>query len=137
MAKTEKDKTEDGRNRPAILEAIQQASAADLDNIDVRIEELTKELESLREVRRVIEVRLNGKPKAKRGEKKGLAAPVADRLYEYILAHGPQTPYDLAEKLGLSIQGIGVAAARSGWFTRVDGRIAVKLNNGEAAAGKH
>ena len=111
----------------ALLDAIQDATDADLEAIDQEITTLEKRLGSLRIARSLVSVQLHGPPqKIKRAP--GAKAPatrdeagddsLAAKIYDLIHAEGPLPANAIAQRLGKSPQAIGITCAKSGWFTR-------------------
>lgn len=106
-----------------LVAAIRAATAEDLAEIRERIDALSKELEALRAVERVVNVAVNGKPPrkspapraAKQAERED---SLADLIFECISHHGPGTSREIALKLGTTAQSVGVTCAKSDWFER-------------------
>ncbi|HWA99414.1 MAG TPA: hypothetical protein VG713_13020 [Pirellulales bacterium] len=112
--------------RPSIVELFSQANEADLVDIDSRIAVLEeqragidKQIDSLRTVRRVIDVKLNGKPaRVQRQQRKNKTTAVGrpaaqeqddgsddlfDRIKVYLEHAGETSAPKLAAELGVSV----------------------------------
>ncbi len=76
-----------------LLKAISAAGDKDLDEVRRKIEGLQKELEGLRQVEKILDRKLNGKPERAAGPG---GAKLADRIAACIRADGPATIDDLA-----------------------------------------
>ncbi|MBE3131535.1 MAG: hypothetical protein IMZ54_12585 [Acidobacteria bacterium] len=117
-----------------LVEALKKATGADLAAVRERRETAEKEVESLKAVERILDVRINGKQKRKAPQPKaasggGNAAgakekfspgELVERIFDVITEDGPQTAAEIAQKLGSSPQAVGVTAAKSPWFDRLD-----------------
>lgn len=144
---------------PSLIDLLSKATAADLANLDQQIAEkesalaeATKNLEadlaSLKALRKVIDVKLNGKPERKKPVRKAKGsvlvpqerpayhngdsvgheeAGLASKIVGLITRDGPLSPQALAIKLGRSPQGINMSVTKmSSMFKRLsDGRIAL------------
>jgi hypothetical protein len=113
-----------------IIELLDKCGGQDLAQLDATIADVQKTLDGLLAVRRVIDAKVNGRPRLKRGPKKRLpladdkgdeereespAKPpgVADRIQEKIEQFGPQSVPQLAMKLATSEQGIRIAIGQA------------------------
>lgn len=107
---------------PALLAAVQSATAADLETIRARVGELRKELDAMVAIERVVDIRLNGKPqRAAPGTKKtpkGEKSELAQNIYDDIAKYGPGTPSAIAKRTGLDSTKIAICVGRSNWFVR-------------------
>lgn len=112
----------------ALLQAIQKASADDLRKTDERIAELTRELDSLKAVRRVLDVRLNGKPEkvAKPRAINAKASELAEQIHDLISANGSMPVHVIAARLSVKPQSVAACVTRSNWFRRTpEGEVAI------------
>lgn len=104
---------------PALLAAVQSATATDLETIRGRIAELRNELDALVAIERVVDIRLNGKTqRASPGTKKAAGSELATKLYDEIAKRGPGTPSELAQRIGAGAAVVGVLASKNSWFMR-------------------
>lgn len=130
-----KDKTADA------LAVLQSLTLGDIDaqiqDVETRIREfcgpLEKQLDSLRQLRRVIDLRENGKPARKPRDKPVRTASsdassgtsggmIAQRARTYLLANGPMKVASLASALGVEYQSVYAVLTKSPFK---------KLNTGE------
>lgn len=116
------------KEKVSLLEAIQQASEEDLQEIRDRITKLERELQALRQAEKLLDTRLNGK--RRRGKQSRSASPaaeagggkksanerLAEEVYDLITEAGPQTTASLAKRFGVSGQKLGLVLRYSGWF---------------------
>src|SRR5579859_4178033 len=104
---------------PSFLAAFDQAGAADLTAINQEIDSLRKRLEGLEAAKKILEIRVNGKPPRKkpgpapggpgRGHKSDDKQKSRIRAAEYLLHSGTTKPEALANSIGLSpVQRLGV-----------------------------
>jgi len=114
-----------------LIEALANASADDLTEIQQRIEQLQKELDSLKQLRTILERRIHGKPPKAAAKTEG-NSPLATLVYDAIVDNGPATVEQLALKLDRKVQAIRVAIARKReWFSQLkDGRWAIAVQGG-------
>lgn len=111
-----------------VIDAIRNATADDLAEIDQRISDLTGELESLKAARKIIDTRINGKTERTSGEKPARISSedLAQKVFDCVTTNGPGTPRAIALKLGVTPIAVGKAAAKSGWFEKDEhGRLLV------------
>lgn len=108
----------------ALLDAIQAATEADLEQIDAEIATLDKRLAALRVARNVVHVQLHGAPlkvrrpaPAKREDADGES--LATQIFDLIHAEGPLPANEIAQLLKRSPQSIGITCFKSGWFERL------------------
>ena len=108
----------------ALLDAIQAATDADLEQIDAEIATLDKRLAALRVARNVVHVQLHGAPlkvrrqsAAKREDADGES--LATQIFDLIHAEGPLPASVIAQRLHKTPQAIGVTASKCGWFERL------------------
>jgi hypothetical protein len=138
--------------KPNLIEVLSTASEADLLEIDDQIAakekelaETTKALEgelaALQYLRRVVDVKLHGKPERKQRQAKAKAAPaphaasngdrneiepmhaaLASQIVGLITKEGPITPEVIARKLDRTPQGVRMAITKAGGlFKRMSG----------------
>lgn len=106
----------------SLLQAFAEAGEPELAEVDQQIDKLEAELETLRVIRRAIDIRLHGKQKRRSPTKKRDQKPssddasIAGKVHDYIFKHGPALAGVIAKSLGCSPQAVGVAAKQSGWF---------------------
>lgn len=125
----------------SIMETLGAATADDLATIDDRIGELQKEIDSLSVVRKLIDVKLNGKPKRKspsKAKSNGQAAPTTEKasgqmpldmqIRGLIKEQGcPLVPDAIARALGVSLQAVAVSAGKSNSLEKTpDGKITLR-----------
>lgn len=148
---------------PSLLDLIGRATEADLSAIDEQIAEkqneldaathaLQADLDSLRQLRRLIDVKLHGKPARKKTQRKGRGgngqptdpaddarsavveravgaheAALASKIVDLITREGPMTDIVIARKLDRTPQGIRMALTKSAaLFRRLpDARVAL------------
>lgn len=105
-----------------LVAALKAASPADLAAIDERIAECERELAGLREVRRILDRRLNGSPTRKSPTRSGQSggSELAKQLYDALSERGKATSQQLGELMGLTAQQVGIQLAKSPWFRRLD-----------------
>lgn len=110
-----------------LLEAMATAGEEDLTKVRGRIEQLTKELEGLRQVEKILDRRLHGKPQraatatAAAGGTAG--GTLADQIAKTIREDGPATVDDLATALEVKQQAIRMALQRGAFrFQRIGNR---------------
>lgn len=102
----------------SIIEALEQISESDLQDIDVRIVEAKRTLASLRTVRKLMQVKLHGKPGPKPGARKAVAESNGDgnghvtaldkyrlNAAQYLRHSGKAKVATLAERFGMSSGG--------------------------------
>lgn len=108
-----------------LLEAFDYWTEEDLAELDGQIADTEKRLDGLRQVRKLVAMKLGIVPekmaKTPAAEKKPRAAAgggptVADRCLQYIAKNGPERTATLAEKLGISYQAVYGAVKGSPWF---------------------
>ena len=126
---------------PDLIDLLAKASAADLAKLDARIADkeselaavaarIGGELESLKSLRKVIDVKLNGKPARKKPERKAKSAAattftqpsengtVRDRIYDYLSKQDrPVRPALIAVAVGCS-EPSAYAAVKHEWFRK-------------------
>lgn len=107
-----------------ILAALRNVTAEDLTTVDARIDELTRELDCLREARKLISTRLNGKQKRKSPTRKSAtpnrpASELAQRIYDLIDDAGSLPVSQIATSLGVKAAGVGKCVSSCDWFVRL------------------
>jgi hypothetical protein len=102
----------------SLLDVLASVSADDLAEIDQRMEALQKELDTLAEARRLINVKVNGKPERKIGSRKkpaaaanssgetGPSGEIARKAAQLLTTNGVMTVAKLAEKLNATYQAV-------------------------------
>lgn len=117
--------------RPDLVAVLRGATAEDKSRIDARIDELTKELESLRIVQKLLDVKLNGKAPRKTPQRKPAvagttrAAPgggktAKERVYDYLAAQGrPCKPALIAQDIGLNVTHV-YQVLQDTWFEKTE-----------------
>lgn len=118
----------------SLLEALKSVKASDLEEVDGQIAELEKQLADLKDMRRVIAIKLGiSKPKNenfKKGKSKaGPEDPESERLprnmceqyrlriKEYLMANGPAPQTVICKKTGIP-EGSISAAVNHEWFCK-------------------
>lgn len=101
-----------------LLAAVQSATAADLDTVRNRIDELKKELDALNAVEKVIDIRINGKQKRATPATAGKKSALAEKVFDDIVKNGPGTVGTIAKRTGLAANRIAMCASHSAWFTK-------------------
>ena len=104
---------------PDLVRAIQRAWAEDKKTIDRKIEEVQKELDTLKQESRLRETKLNGKPvRAATGQPRGAVAESRrEKVYDYLVENGPAHATAIAAACEIprgSIDGV----LRHEWFTK-------------------
>ena len=124
-----------------ILEALAEASADDLAEIEAEIVKLEAKLASLKAAKSLVDVAVNGprmKVKQVRAPRTPSAmvsgttrsdadpATVASQVYDLIDSEGPLPIAVIAARLHKTPQGVALAATKSGWFARTaEGELAI------------
>lgn len=128
-----------------LIEALQAATAEDLADIDARITAVRDkieatlraqrgELDALLAARKLIDLRINGRPsKAVKGAAKKGASPadgggseLACAIHDLLTKEGSLPVAAIAQRLGKTNAAIGVCVARSSWFSRTsDGDVQI------------
>ncbi len=103
-----------------LVEAIKTATPEQLASVRARMAELTREIEALRAVERVLSLRIEGKPERRPREPRESGAKLADRIYECITVNGPGKVEDIARKIGEKEQAVRMSIQRSDWFKVLD-----------------
>ena len=115
------------------LEACGEATLAELDEQIAAEEQQLAELTSKREakiaalksVRKVIDVKVNGKPARKKPQRKAEGEEgtgektLKERLYDLIVEKGPLRPAEAARELDCTASGIS-STLKCGWFEKND-----------------
>lgn len=107
-----------------ILEALADASAEDLAEIEAEIVKLERKLAGLRAAKSLVGLAVNGPPpKVVRGTNaaprdEAKADTLASQVYDLIAKEGPLPIGTIASRLGKTPQGVALAASKSGWFAR-------------------
>ena len=112
-------------DQPDLVAVLQKATAEDKARVDQRIDELTRELETLRMVQRMLDVKLNGKPERKAPVKRGTNRAMAgegktqrERVYDYLEAQGvPVKPSTIAADTGIALASIYTVLSHE-WFEK-------------------
>lgn len=118
-----------------LIKALNEAKAEDLSQLDEQIAEREKELAAMKDMRKLIDTRLNGKAKRKAPTRRRTAAAdpahpkLSERIYDLLTENG-SLPIEVIEiKLGERRQAIAAAVARSSWFSRnADGDIEIAIS---------
>ncbi len=123
-AKTQRPEGEKRRRAVSdLLSAIAAAGEQDLVDVRGRIDAAKKELEGLREVEKILDRRLHGRPERAAAGAAGGNGKLAGRIIAAIRADGPATLDDLAATLGEKPQAVRMAIQRAGRrFERVGNR---------------
>lgn len=121
--------------KPTLLEALNYVDAGQLEEIDQRIAALDKERESLVAARKIIDIKLNGKPERAKPQRKAKAnAPVSgkaysesdeelrDQVYSILTqAKRPLKPAAIAAEIGISGQKVGQLTNHEWFIKDIDG----------------
>lgn len=125
-----------------LIEALQAATAEDLADIDARITAVRDkieatlraqrgELDALLAARKLIDLRINGRP-PKGAAKKGASpadgggSELACAIHDLLTKEGSLPVAAIAQRLGRAPQAIGVCVAKSEWFSRTpDGDVEI------------
>lgn len=127
---------------PDKLNAVELLAKLDLDEIDARINDLTRELEALHALRKAVDIRQNGKPERKAPvAKKPLAKATASgdapdgrtnlgKIYRYLQSSGPKKAPVIAADTGLDVEVVRDCLRASTFFTmnNIDGCWRIKEN---------
>lgn len=92
-----------------ILEALADASAEDLAEIEAEIVKLEKKLASLRAAKSLVDVAINGKQKRAAQVRR---PPWADKIMEFLRTNGPSAVRQVADSLGCSTAVIYASAPK-------------------------
>lgn len=99
-----------------ILEALADASAEDLAEIEAEIVKLEKRLASLKAAKSLVDVAINGKAKRDPVARKPRASQAGpgwpDKIVEYLRQHGPASVATIAASIGCSTATIYGAASK-------------------------
>jgi len=108
-----KDKAE----KPDVVAMLNAATADDLENVRGRIAELGKELDGLRAVEKLLDVRLNGKPERAKPQRRVKLSPSfaaagnsglqerQKKVLMHLRARGGLTKAQLSKETGIALQG--------------------------------
>jgi predicted metal-dependent hydrolase len=99
-------------NASTLLTALAAVGQEDLAALRERIEGLEREIESLKQVERIVDRRLYGKPE--RTTRAAVGKTLSDRVLEVIREDGPATIDDLAATLEKKPQAVRMAIQRAG-----------------------
>ena len=117
--------------RVDLVQMIQAATAEDKAQVDARIDEISKELESLRLVQKLLDVKLNGKPERKAPQKRQARAGSTDgktpreptqreRVYDYLSVQGrPVKPATIASDTGIPVASVYTLLSHE-WFKKTE-----------------
>lgn len=94
-----------------LLKAISAAGEKDLTEVRAKIDGLQKELEGLRQVEKILAVKIHGKPER---AAPGTGGRLATRIAQAIREDGPATIDDLAATLDAKPQAVRMAIQRAG-----------------------
>lgn len=122
------------KNTKSLLDSIMSATADDLQDIDERITaiideiaEKQKAVTGLQAIRKVVDIRVNGKAPRKSPTPREDGPPkpqVSDAVYDLLMKEGSMPVPAIAERLGKTPAVIGMAIGRkSEWFVRKNGEV--------------
>lgn len=120
--------------KPSLLDVLEKATTEDLDAVREQIAEHEKQLDSLRAVEKLLNIRINGKPERKKPVRKaaaGNAEPggqmqatgLAQKILDLVLSRGPCQPSTAARLLEVSEQAVRIAVGKSVLLNYEDGKI--------------
>lgn len=120
-----------GKTVASLRSALAACSEEDLTDLQNDIAELEKQIAGLRELERLVDRRLHGKPaRATKAAGTATAERLCDRIKETILANGPGTVRDLSLKLNRKEAAIRMAINRQPEAFKLDGnRWCVRLTD--------
>lgn len=128
------------KTNSTIVDLFASAGAADLEAIDAKIADLEAraaavrgEIDSLRVIRKAIDVKVHGKPARKSPRRKAMPASAVatagttqDKIIAAIEQHGPLSGAQIEDLCGLSRTQIGVTVAKSRSLELRNGLVYVK-----------
>src|SRR5436309_715847 len=130
----------------SLLDALEKAKPADLSDIDVLLVEKEREINALRQVRRILDVRFNGKqhgPRKKSAPSANGAPPQAggrsptlkEKAAKYLLHAGPTKIGSLAQAIDASSSGVHTAIERDedDWFAKTPAGLTLTAKGRTAA----
>ncbi len=122
-------RTNEPTNLVGLLQTAGESDMAAIDKqireIDARIAELKNEKASFVEVRKIIAVRLHGKPATKKkqwgkskSKESGDASELAKRIYDLLQTKGPRALPLIAIDLGTTAAAVGRCVSSCDWFVK-------------------
>jgi len=124
-----------------LIDALNAATAADLQEIDAELDQLRKHVAGLEALRKVVDRRLNGPPSKAPAAPKGADGPKGAAWTErqeaaarLIADRGPRAQMQISEALGIPI-GSMHRVLRADWFEREGGKVTLTHVGRQAVTG--
>lgn len=103
-----------------LIDALDEVTMDDLKEVDREIDGMERRLSSLRQIRKVMEIRLVGKPEPAKGRGGGKSVAGRERrvkVAEYLIHAGPTRPLVIAQQCGIPSGSITMVLDHP-WFVK-------------------